>query len=55
MAEGGVIEVVVKAEVGDGTSIGYESTQQFALLFRVTQSNFISGWVYRMGDVSDVT
>ena len=39
MAEGGVIEDVMKAEVGDDTSIGDESSQQYALLLRVTQSN----------------
>ena len=38
MAEGGVVEDV-KAEVGDDTSIGDESGQQFALLLRVTQWN----------------
>ena len=39
MAEGGVMEDMVKAEVGDDTSIGDESSQQFALLLRVTWSN----------------
>ena len=33
------MEDVVKAEVGDDTSIGDESSQQFALLLRVTQLN----------------
>ena len=33
------MEDVVKAEVGDDTSVGDESSQQFALLLRVTQSN----------------
>ena len=39
MAEVGVMEELVKAEVGDDTSIGDESSQQFALLLKVTQSN----------------
>ena len=39
MAKGGVMEDVVKAEVGDDTSVGDKSSQQFALLLRVTQSN----------------
>ena len=39
MAEGGVMEDVVKTEVGDDTSTGDENGQSFALLFRVTQSN----------------
>ena len=38
MAEGGVVEDV-KTEVGDDTSIGHKSSQQFALLLRVTQLN----------------
>ena len=33
------MEDIVKAEVGDDTSIGEESSQQFALLLRVAQSN----------------
>ena len=39
MAEGGVMDDIMKAEVGDDTSIGDDSSQQFALLLRVTQSN----------------
>ena len=31
------MEDVVKAEVGDDTSLGDESSQQLALLLRVTQ------------------
>ena len=38
MAEGGVVEDV-RAEVGDDTSIGDKSSQQFALLLRGTLSN----------------
>ena len=33
------MEDVVNAEVGDHTSVGDESSQQFALLLRVPQSN----------------
>ena len=39
MAQHGVIQDIVKAEVGDNTSVGDESSQQFALLLRVTQLN----------------
>ena len=33
------MEDVVKAEVGDDTSVGDERSQQFALLLRLTQLN----------------
>ena len=39
MAEGGVMEDVVKTEVGEDTSMGDENDQPFALLLRVTQLN----------------
>ena len=39
MAEGGLMEDIVKTEVGEDTSMGDESGQPFALLLRVTQSN----------------
>ena len=39
MAEGGVIEDVVKTEVGEATSMGDENGQWFALLLRLTQLN----------------
>ena len=57
MAEGAVMEDVVKTEVGEDTSMCDENDQPFALLLRVTQLNgkpFTYRWVYRKGDVSDV-
>ena len=39
MAEGGIMEVLVKTEVGEDTSMGDKNDQPFALLLRVTQLN----------------
>ena len=39
MAEGGIMEDVVKTKVEEDTSMGYKDDQPFALLLRVTQSN----------------
>ena len=39
MTESGVMEDVVKTEVGEDTSLGDENDQPFALLLRVTQVN----------------
>ena len=39
MVEDGVVDDMVIAEVGDDTFVGDESSQQFALLLRVTQLN----------------
>ena len=36
MAEGGVMEDMVKAEVGEDTSLGDKNNQPFALLSRMT-------------------
>ena len=52
MAEGGIMEDVVKTEVGEDTSMGDENDQLFTLLLRVTQTNCkplpiggFTGWV----------
>ena len=52
MANGGIMEDVVKTEVGEDTSVGDKNDQPFALLLRVTQSNnkplpidVFTGWV----------
>ena len=39
MDEGGVMEEVMKTDMGDDTSMGDENGQSFALLLRVTQLN----------------